>query len=90
MKPALSLLFAQLPSSCATTVSHAAQLLAGVAKGDITDRAAGPVNDPSYVKALVLKDGSTTVVLVTVDAVAPEWRKIFDERTDAVLKKLAE
>ncbi|MBM3871963.1 MAG: hypothetical protein FJ392_13570, partial [Verrucomicrobia bacterium] len=37
---------------------------------DITDRAAGPVNDPSYAKALVLKDGSTTVVLVTVDAVA--------------------
>ncbi len=43
--------------------SNAAQLLAGVAKVDITDRAAGPVNDPSYVKALVLKDGSTTVVL---------------------------
>ena len=49
---------------------QAAQLLAGVAKVDITDRAAGPVSDPSYVKALVLKDGSTTVVLVTVDALA--------------------
>ena len=49
---------------------HAAQLLAGVAKVDITDREAGPVNDPSYVKALVLKDGSTTVVIITVDAVA--------------------
>jgi hypothetical protein len=70
MRAALSLLFALLLSPLATTVVHAAQLLAGVAKVDITDRAAGPVNDPSYVKALVLKDGSTTVVLVTVDAVA--------------------
>ncbi len=47
-----------------------AELRAGVASVDITDRAAGPVNDPSYVKALVLKDGSSTVVILTVDAVA--------------------
>ncbi len=37
---------------------------------EITDRQAGPVNDPSYVKALVVKDGATTLVIVTVDAVA--------------------
>ena len=50
--------------------ARAGQLLAGVAKVDITDRDAKPVNDPLYAKALVLKDDSTTVVLITVDAVA--------------------
>lgn len=45
-------------------------LLAGVAKVDITDRDAGPVNDPLYVRALVLRHGTTTVALVSVDAVA--------------------
>lgn len=49
---------------------HAASLQAGVARVEITDREAGPVHDPSYVKALVLKSDTTTVVLVTVDAVA--------------------
>ncbi len=48
----------------------AAQLQAGVAKVDITDRDAAPVHDPLYAKALVLKDEATTVVLVTVDAVS--------------------
>ena len=70
MKFPLLLLFTLLLSPLAATVGQAAQLLAGVAKVDITDRAAGPVNDPSYVKALVLRDGATTVVLITVDAVA--------------------
>jgi hypothetical protein len=46
------------------------QLRAGVARVEITDRAAGPVNDPCFAKALVLKSGDQTVVLVTVDAVA--------------------
>lgn len=45
-------------------------LKAGVAKVDITDYAAGPVNDPSYAKALAISNGETTVVIVTVDAVA--------------------
>ncbi|MCB1209378.1 MAG: hypothetical protein KDK97_08635 [Verrucomicrobiales bacterium] len=36
---------------------------------DITDRS-GPVNDPCFAKALVLKSGETTAVLITVDAVA--------------------
>src|SRR5687768_15121114 len=48
----------------------AAGLLAGVARVDITDHAAGPVNDPCHARALVLKDGGTTAVLITVDAVA--------------------
>jgi len=48
----------------------AAQLWAGVAKADITDRDAAPVNDPLFVKALVLKDDATSLAIVTVDAVA--------------------
>jgi hypothetical protein len=48
----------------------AAQLRAGAAKVDITNTEAGPVNDPLYVKALVLKDDATTAVIITVDAVA--------------------
>lgn len=50
--------------------STQAALLAGTARVDITDRAVGPVNDPCYAKALVLKNGETTAVLVTVDAVS--------------------
>ncbi len=50
--------------------ADAEPLLAGVAKVDITNRDAGPVNDPLFVKALVLKSGSTTAVLISVDAVA--------------------
>ncbi len=48
----------------------AATLRAGVAQVDITDHAAGPVNDPSFVKALAISNGHTTAVIVTVDAVA--------------------
>lgn len=50
--------------------AEAAQIWAGVAKVDITDRDAAPVNDPLFVKALVLKDDATSVAIVTVDAVA--------------------
>lgn len=46
------------------------QLRAGAAKVDITNREAGPVNDPLYAKALVIRSGTTTAVIVTVDAVA--------------------
>ena len=49
---------------------QAAGLRAGVARVDITDHAAGPVNDPCFAKALVLDDGRAKAVLVTVDAVA--------------------
>lgn len=47
----------------------AAELRAGAAKIDITDRT-GPVNDPCFARALVLKNGGTTAVLIAVDAVA--------------------
>ena len=43
--------------------SNAAELKAGVGKVDITDRAAGPVNDPSFARALVLKSGDATGVI---------------------------
>lgn len=46
------------------------QLLAGVAKVNITNKKVIPHHDPLYVKALVLKKGSATAVLLTVDAVA--------------------
>ncbi len=52
------------------TVARAGQIRAGTAKVEITDRAAGPVNDPLYVKALVLTDDATTAAIITVDAVA--------------------
>ncbi|MCA9029541.1 MAG: hypothetical protein KDA66_01965 [Planctomycetaceae bacterium] len=55
---------------CCVLPVDAAPLLAGVAKVDITDVDAGPVNDPLYVKALVLQSGDTKVVLLTLDAVA--------------------
>ena len=58
----------------ACLVAHAtpsvAELLAGTGRVEITDRAAGPVNDPCFAKALVLKSQDTTAVLITVDAVA--------------------
>ena len=52
------------------TVRAAGPLLAGVAKVDITNVEAGPVNDPLYVKALVVRSDAVTAVIVTVDAVA--------------------
>jgi hypothetical protein len=48
----------------------AGHLRAGVAKVEITNKQSLPFSDPLYVKALVLKSGDTTVVLVTLDAVA--------------------
>jgi hypothetical protein len=56
--------------SRATNGVRADQLMAGAAKVDITDRAAGPVNDPLFVKALVMKNDTTTAALITLDAVA--------------------
>lgn len=49
---------------------NAAQLKAGVAKVNITTTAAVLINDPLYVKALVLDDGTKKVVIITVDAVS--------------------
>ncbi len=53
---------------CVATAS--AEMLAGVAKVDITDRTVPLVNDPCFAKALVLKCGDTTAVVITLDAVA--------------------
>ncbi|MBC8230465.1 hypothetical protein H8E77_13035 [bacterium] len=66
------LLFTAEPARNESTAGAAdtAGLLAGAAKVDITNREAGPVNDALYVKALVLKNDTTTAVLITVDAVA--------------------
>lgn len=52
------------------TMAHARDLFAGVAKVDITDRDAGPVNDPLYVKALVVKSDELMLAIITLDAVA--------------------
>jgi len=49
-----------------------AKIRAGVAKIDITERSAGLVNDPLYVKALVLDNGLTKMVIITLDVVALE------------------
>lgn len=57
-------------SVATTNVGHAAELLAGTGKVDITNREAGPVNDPLFAKALVLQSNGTTIVLISVDAVA--------------------
>ena len=50
--------------------AKAGQLRAGVAKVEITHKTALPINDPLYVKALVIKNDVATAVIVTVDAVA--------------------
>ena len=52
-----------------SSLNAQAELQVGVAKVDITDRTV-PVNDPCFAKAMVLKKGEATVVLITVDAVA--------------------
>ena len=56
--------------SFSMTGAQAAPLTAGVAKVDITNVEAGPVNDRLWVKALVIKGGPVTAVIVTLDAVA--------------------
>jgi hypothetical protein len=52
------------------TARAAEPLEAGVARVDVTNPQATRVNDPSYAKVLVLRQGPVSAVLVTVDAVA--------------------
>ncbi len=52
------------------TQAAQAKLFAGVAKADITSPAATKVHDPCFAKVLALKQGETSAVLITVDAVA--------------------
>lgn len=54
----------------ARSQARADQLWAGAAKVDITNREAGPVNDTLYARALVVRNATTTAVIVTVDAVS--------------------
>lgn len=61
---------AALAIACFAHAPLHAELRAGVARVDITDRTAGPVNDPCFAKVLVLKNESTTAVIVMLDAVA--------------------
>ena len=54
-------------------------LLAGVAKSDITtSNPETPVMDPLYAKALVLDDGNTKLVIITMDVTAIAGRRISD------------
>ncbi|WP_020472642.1 hypothetical protein [Zavarzinella formosa] len=50
--------------------AKAGQLLAGAAKVEITNKQIFPANDPLYARALVIKNGSATAVMISVDAVA--------------------
>ena len=68
--PILILLVSAIFASIQISDANAAQLKAGAAKIDITDTKAGPVNDRLYARALVLKAGTTTAVIISVDAVA--------------------
>jgi hypothetical protein len=68
--PRRNILLAALTSLASAAVAEAVHLRAGVARIEITDRDHGPVNDPSFVKALVISDGATTAAVITVDVVA--------------------
>lgn len=65
----IAVTFALLTGDISACV-HAAELLAGAAKVDITNVDAGPVNDRLYARALVIKSATETAVLVSIDAVA--------------------
>jgi hypothetical protein len=53
-----------------TTTGIPDRLWAGAAKVDITNTKADATEDPLYAKALILRHQTTTVALITVDAVA--------------------
>lgn len=61
---------AALPAPAGALPADEPELRAGVAVVEITNTKVLPRNDPLYAKALVLKRGDTTAVLVTLDAVA--------------------
>ena len=68
--PAIGLCVLLILPVLGSRAASGGQLMAGAAKVDITDREAGPVNDPLYVKAVVIRSAETTAVIVAVDAVA--------------------
>ncbi|OHB60110.1 MAG: hypothetical protein A2Y12_09185 [Planctomycetes bacterium GWF2_42_9] len=60
-------------------------LRAGIAKSDITnDSKDAIIRDPLYAKALVLDDGDTKIVIVTMDVTAIGGRKISQRMLDDV------
>ena len=62
--------------------TNAAALRAGVSKISITkDKPTEPVNDPLYAKALVLDDGKTRVVIITMDLVNISFADLTAIRT---------
>lgn len=68
--PIAILLAAMLLSEPVESAVGAEPLEAGIARVDITNPQATRVNDPSFAKVLVLRQGQQSAVLVTVDAVA--------------------
>jgi len=67
MRAAITILFACCFVCCEKQCSG--QLLAGTGRAEISEKSV-PQNDPLYVKALVLKQGDQTAVLITLDAVS--------------------
>ncbi|MFM7925627.1 MAG: hypothetical protein ACKPJJ_35860, partial [Planctomycetaceae bacterium] len=67
MRAAITILFACCVVCCEKQCSG--QLLAGTGRAEISEKSV-PQNDPLYVKALVLKQGDQTAVLITLDAVS--------------------
>jgi hypothetical protein len=70
VRRALVIAIAVVVGSILSPIVRATQLWAGVARADITNTQAGPVNDRLYVKTLVLRQDATTAAIITLDAVA--------------------
>jgi hypothetical protein len=70
VRAGLVVLWLLAPVAAWGQADSSAPLRAGAAKVDITNYEAGPVNDPLYARAIVLKGPKTELVLVAVDAVA--------------------
>ena len=68
--PMVFILWVVVAGITLTAEVGAASLFAGAAKIDITDIEAGPVDGRMYVRALVIKNSTTTAAIVSVDAVA--------------------
>ncbi len=64
------LIVAILAGFLLSETADAAPLRAGAAKIDISNRDAGPVDGPLHSRALVITDGTTTAVIVTLDVVS--------------------
>ncbi len=70
IQQAFFILIVAVAGSFPMNAANADPLWAGVAKVEITNTEVKLVNDPLFVKALVIKNDTTTAAIVTVDAVA--------------------